>query len=618
MAQETSKGYFEERAEVSEVLDQSTPRRPWAVTSTESAHGEKHAAHTVCPASTGEDPSWLLGTGSILSDVSVDMRSDCVKHSIDDLEESDMKVCNEAERASFNSYQQHIPGGSDAHHSMHGPAVWMQSCDNAISRSDTANSSNTCNDIFSIPSEGHEESDCSMSVVGSRERHECFSEPVQDVPERCASMSQDDGGAPHSKSELHSTKHTNAIVSKVPPSADSKNRTPLRLLYVIYALHGTELHLSEIHQAHPPVYLAFSHSWAQNVQIAAATKASLKKCDRNIQVTSLPGVIQDAVAITKTLGLSYLWIDAFCEYKTGKGRSDHIYELWTIFCEAYAMIISDVSALTFVEGLPGIRSIEIRMPSHRERLGKDLIWRGWLKSPLKPWTSLSKIRTSTSAEIHWATFDADLGETCTKSHLCTRYGGKLFGITAPIAADIASLFLEKGTEVSSNSQGVLDALRANEWYVDSISSLAFSGIASSSLLAQTSRPGTTHATQTPVSVPPDVGGGNSGYYGNCGVPNNGKDSGPKLEPTSLSSLQEAGPQLETTDTSAEPAVDYASTQASEHNGCKLRCPRLVADQRGPNCAQGFCATHNYVTVGRMKEVRCRIKPPQLPSYSLIL
>ena len=143
--------------------------------------------------------------------------------------------------------------------------------------------------------------------------------------------------------------------------------------------------------------------------------------------------------------------------------------------------------------------------------------------------------------------------------------------------------------------------------------LSLRGIASSSLLAKTSRPGTTHPTQTSVSVPRSVGGGNSEYYGNCSDPSNATDSGSKTEPTSLSSLWEAGPRLETTDPLAEPAVDYGSAQASEHNGCKLKCPRLFADEGGPNCALEVCARHSYVKVGDMKEVCYRIELPQMPA-----
>ena len=619
MAQKTCNGSFEGSAEVSKGLNQITSCRPWAttgMTGTEVVDGENAIAHAVFPASTGKDPSWLLGTGSILSDASVDMRRNRVERDIDDLQESDLKNWYEATHAPLYRYQQHIPAGSDAYNSMRG--ILAQSFVSATSRSDTPSSSIACNDIFSIPSEAYEQSDCSStSVGGSREPYECDSEPLQDISETCEPTSRDNGGVPHSNTEPGTIEYADEITSKVPPSAERKKRTPLRLLYVRSALHGTELHLSEIHHSQPPVYLTFSHAWAQNVHIAATTRASLRKCDRNIPVTSLPDVIQDAVSITLSFGLSYLWIDALCEYKTRKDRSDHIYERWTILYEAYAMIISDVSGLTLAEGLPGIRIIEIRTPSHQERPGSDTIWRRWLKTPLKPWTSLSKVQTSTNTGIQWATLDADLGDTSAESHLFTRYGGKLFGITDPIATDFASRLLKQRTKVYPSNQVVSDASESKYWVLYWFCSLAFPEIALQRLSAKTSRPGIIHATQTPVSLAPGIGGGSPDYDGNWTVSNDGTGPGLNPESKSASPLRKAGSQLETTHPSAEPAVDIASTHASEHNGCKLKCPRLFGDERGPNCAQEVCFRHIYATVGDMKEVRYIAETPQMPTTDFL-
>lgn len=59
-------------------------------------------------------------------------------------------------------------------------------------------------------------------------------------------------------------------------------------------------------------YLTLSHCWGSRQNILKTTKSTLTSYHRNIPWSSLPKTFQDAVAITRSLGFQYLWIDSLC------------------------------------------------------------------------------------------------------------------------------------------------------------------------------------------------------------------------------------------------------------------------------------------------------------------
>lgn len=58
-------------------------------------------------------------------------------------------------------------------------------------------------------------------------------------------------------------------------------------------------------------YMTLSHRWGTDEQIML-TKASLADISERIDVTKLSQTFQDAIAITRSLGFRYLWIDSLC------------------------------------------------------------------------------------------------------------------------------------------------------------------------------------------------------------------------------------------------------------------------------------------------------------------
>lgn len=59
-------------------------------------------------------------------------------------------------------------------------------------------------------------------------------------------------------------------------------------------------------------YVTLSHCWGDTSTILTTTKDTIEQRRRNIPFSELPRTFQDAVQITRALGLRYLWIDSLC------------------------------------------------------------------------------------------------------------------------------------------------------------------------------------------------------------------------------------------------------------------------------------------------------------------
>jgi hypothetical protein len=79
-------------------------------------------------------------------------------------------------------------------------------------------------------------------------------------------------------------------------------------------------------------YTALSHCWGTGPTLTA-TKSNWKKLATNVSFDALPPLFQDAVIITRQLGLRYIWIDSLCiiqdsvrDWETESAKMGGIYE----------------------------------------------------------------------------------------------------------------------------------------------------------------------------------------------------------------------------------------------------------------------------------------------------
>lgn len=79
-------------------------------------------------------------------------------------------------------------------------------------------------------------------------------------------------------------------------------------------------------------YVALSHCWGSAPQLTT-TKSNWTQLASNISFTALPPLFQDAVIITRQLGLRYIWIDSLCivqdsvrDWETESSKMGSIYQ----------------------------------------------------------------------------------------------------------------------------------------------------------------------------------------------------------------------------------------------------------------------------------------------------
>jgi Heterokaryon incompatibility protein (HET) len=84
------------------------------------------------------------------------------------------------------------------------------------------------------------------------------------------------------------------------------------------------------------------------------TKSSLSEMRRRISVDVLPKTIQDAIHITRRLGVPHLWVDALCIIQDSKkDKSAEIKKMSTIYMNT-AVTIAATSAETVHNGFLSI------------------------------------------------------------------------------------------------------------------------------------------------------------------------------------------------------------------------------------------------------------------------
>jgi hypothetical protein len=88
-------------------------------------------------------------------------------------------------------------------------------------------------------------------------------------------------------------------------------QVPTRLLHIgAHSDLGVELHLVELE--HPAKYVALSYCWGNTQEDTKTKRSNLKARIEKVDWSQLPQTIKDAVEVTHSLGLKYLWVDVLC------------------------------------------------------------------------------------------------------------------------------------------------------------------------------------------------------------------------------------------------------------------------------------------------------------------
>lgn len=88
---------------------------------------------------------------------------------------------------------------------------------------------------------------------------------------------------------------------------------PSRLLQIDTSIRSDLVQLTTLSTTSIPVrYAALSHCWGLPNSVFSTTTSNLKQLHTSIPMKQLPKNFLDAIQITKSLGLTYLWIDSLC------------------------------------------------------------------------------------------------------------------------------------------------------------------------------------------------------------------------------------------------------------------------------------------------------------------
>lgn len=155
---------------------------------------------------------------------------------------------------------------------------------------------------------------------------------------------------------------------------------PTRLLYV-----GSELGDSRtvrVHEAHGETgtYAALSYCWGgpQPVVLREDTYKRMTSAD-GIELRTLPLTIQDAVRVTRSLGLKYLWVDAICILQdSGEDMRHELRVMASVYKNAH-ITISAASAKSCQDGF-----LQHRKPRKSQYPRFELPYRAWDDTPSTP------------------------------------------------------------------------------------------------------------------------------------------------------------------------------------------------------------------------------------------
>lgn len=99
-------------------------------------------------------------------------------------------------------------------------------------------------------------------------------------------------------------------------------------------------------------YATLSHCWGRN-KFLTLTKDNLDQMTRDIPVTHLPQVFQDAMRVTLELGLFYLWIDSLCIIQDSENLEDWKLEAPRMG-DVYGQATFGIAATGFADGQAGL------------------------------------------------------------------------------------------------------------------------------------------------------------------------------------------------------------------------------------------------------------------------
>ena len=128
-------------------------------------------------------------------------------------------------------------------------------------------------------------------------------------------------------------------------SKAQKAALPSRVIDTTVDVDGSFVKLHETNgREEDTKYLTLSYCWGKSPHFLT-TKATLEERKRQITVQDLPQTYQDAILLTRELGIRYLWIDSVCICQGDTGDWERESALMrSIYSNAYMTVSADRAA----------------------------------------------------------------------------------------------------------------------------------------------------------------------------------------------------------------------------------------------------------------------------------
>ncbi|RFN43156.1 hypothetical protein FIE12Z_12607 [Fusarium flagelliforme] len=215
-------------------------------------------------------------------------------------------------------------------------------------------------------------------------RFEDYKARCRDIPNRAAS-----GGLEkitHMASNWLEECRQGHLCCKVSRNADQEKVLPTRLIDVGLDKQQPKL-ISPDYNLLDLEYSILSYAWGPATDFAKTTSSNLQAMSQSLPWDGLPKTVQDAIVLTRKLGVGYLWVDALCILQSEgpddmKHRKDWSYEAERFghYYQNALLTISATGAISSHEGLFLPRSDMILSPKSVSLQHIDLTLRSFIPS----------------------------------------------------------------------------------------------------------------------------------------------------------------------------------------------------------------------------------------------
>jgi hypothetical protein len=169
---------------------------------------------------------------------------------------------------------------------------------------------------------------------------------------------------------------------------------PTRVLDVGDSAESLEgLHLVVPGKVTKEKWIALSYCWGETNETYWTTTKNLEDHLRQIPFEKLPLTMRDAIRVTRSLGIRYLWIDALCIIQdSDEDWQAEAAKMMNVYRNAYVTIAANTggnanSGLCIDRNVLESRPYEMKF---QEANGKQLIRYRWIHPPRMPWKMVVK------------------------------------------------------------------------------------------------------------------------------------------------------------------------------------------------------------------------------------